>query len=188
MQAQAVESDLTLKLTENALYIAHIDDRQGHAVQRTLKLCLPDHLIGPQRLQQDDDRLIRNISCDFTDMLLREAPFRCLSCKQPATRLIHCGFSNLDIAEPKIRDFPQAVCPSDACHVVAKQQWRETVKGCQRQPQPGCTARPCQLCGKISAARRCSRCRVIAYCSPTCQKADWPCHKKACRAPPAVTS
>ena len=158
MQAQAVvvEDDPSSKLTENALYHAHIDDHQGHTVQRTLKLCLPDHLIGPQRLQQDDDRLIRNISCDFTDMLFREAPFRCLSCRQPATRLIHHGLGYLNVAEPKILDFPQPVCASGACAVLAKQQWRETVKGLQQQLQPDYTVRvfPCQLCSKTSGVRR----------------------------------
>ncbi|KAI0665455.1 hypothetical protein C8Q78DRAFT_1064754 [Trametes maxima] len=39
-------------------------------------------------------------------------------------------------------------------------------------------------CGRCSkegeALRRCSRCKVVAYCSETCQKADWKIHKLTC--------
>ena len=51
--------------------------------------------------------------------------------------------------------------------------------------------RPCAhvCCTTIAGAREadaprgklCSGCRVVRYCGPACQKADWPAHKAACR-------
>ncbi|CZT15852.1 uncharacterized protein RCC_01688 [Ramularia collo-cygni] len=39
---------------------------------------------------------------------------------------------------------------------------------------------PCPCCG-IAATKVCSGCRDIVYCSPACQKADWPFHKHLCK-------
>ena len=48
--------------------------------------------------------------------------------------------------------------------------------------------RSCALasCGALEAHvrhfSRCSACKTVVYCSKTCQLADWPAHKKACKA------
>ena len=39
---------------------------------------------------------------------------------------------------------------------------------------------PCTVCGKKIDTRKCTRCKKISYCSSTCQKADWPKHRKTC--------
>lgn len=39
----------------------------------------------------------------------------------------------------------------------------------------------CVLCGRKTTSR-CSQCQSVAYCSSDCQKADWPNHKRVCRA------
>ncbi|KAI7816833.1 Alpha/Beta hydrolase protein [Gamsiella multidivaricata] len=38
---------------------------------------------------------------------------------------------------------------------------------------------PCVVC-KTPSITRCSRCKVVHYCSETCQRRDWPTHKIAC--------
>ncbi|KAF9782793.1 hypothetical protein BJ322DRAFT_172060 [Thelephora terrestris] len=43
----------------------------------------------------------------------------------------------------------------------------------------------CKTCGKNQTTpgvklRKCSKCRGSAYCSPECQREDWPAHKKLC--------
>ena len=45
--------------------------------------------------------------------------------------------------------------------------------------QPGAMAPGCRVCNSIPA-RLCKRCHSIRYCSPRCQKIDWPSHKLLC--------
>ncbi|KAI8996668.1 hypothetical protein BD414DRAFT_434731 [Trametes punicea] len=39
----------------------------------------------------------------------------------------------------------------------------------------------CATCGE-HAGRRCGQCQSVSYCSPECQRADWPSHKPTCQA------
>jgi len=39
----------------------------------------------------------------------------------------------------------------------------------------------CASCGSSDATRRCTRCKDVAYCNTSCQKADWKEHKKICK-------
>lgn len=39
----------------------------------------------------------------------------------------------------------------------------------------------CYKCGKGGNLMRCARCKSAAYCSATCQKADWSIHKLGCK-------
>jgi len=41
----------------------------------------------------------------------------------------------------------------------------------------------CAKCGKRGAKQRCSRCKVVDYCSKDCQLAAWKSHKKTCEPP-----
>jgi tetratricopeptide (TPR) repeat protein len=52
------------------------------------------------------------------------------------------------------------------------------------------TVKNCECCNKTdkhegTSLSTCSRCRVVRYCSPECQKKDWAEHKLACKADPA---
>jgi len=42
----------------------------------------------------------------------------------------------------------------------------------------------CLACAS-PATRKCGRCKRVYFCSPACQRAAWPSHKAACRAPPS---
>jgi hypothetical protein len=47
----------------------------------------------------------------------------------------------------------------------------------------------CGQCGKqLATPLRCSRCRARWYCSPECQRTDWPKHKSTCHPPAAATA
>ena len=39
----------------------------------------------------------------------------------------------------------------------------------------------CKVCGLTAGIRSCSICKLVHYCSPSCQKADWKEHKAACK-------
>eukprot|EP01088_Endostelium_zonatum_P003254 TRINITY_DN14467_c0_g1_i1.p1 TRINITY_DN14467_c0_g1~~TRINITY_DN14467_c0_g1_i1.p1 ORF type:complete len:145 (-),score=45.10 TRINITY_DN14467_c0_g1_i1:37-441(-) len=38
----------------------------------------------------------------------------------------------------------------------------------------------CSTCKKEAATKKCSYCKTVSYCNPTCQKKDWPRHKQIC--------
>ncbi|KAF9109140.1 hypothetical protein BGX27_007949 [Mortierella sp. AM989] len=46
---------------------------------------------------------------------------------------------------------------------------------------------PCVVC-RTPSVTRCSRCKVVHYCSQLCQKKDWPTHKIACTPSTSTTS
>jgi hypothetical protein len=50
-------------------------------------------------------------------------------------------------------------------------------------PPPAGGAASCLACGATTERlKRCSRCKAAQYCSPDCQRRDWPEHKLECRA------
>lgn len=42
-------------------------------------------------------------------------------------------------------------------------------------------AKTCQSCGSTADVKLCNACKCTWYCSPACQKSDWPTHKKQCK-------
>lgn len=63
---------------------------------------------------------------------------------------------------------------------VSKKSKPGSASAGERVPNPGAT---CDNCGKEAslAMKRCSGCLAAHYCSPSCQKVDWPRHKRECK-------
>jgi hypothetical protein len=38
----------------------------------------------------------------------------------------------------------------------------------------------CRNCGGANADKRCAKCKAVYYCSPECQRSDWPRHRSEC--------
>ena len=38
----------------------------------------------------------------------------------------------------------------------------------------------CATCGESNVSNKCSLCKMVRYCGPTCQKLHWSAHKKVC--------
>lgn len=47
----------------------------------------------------------------------------------------------------------------------------------------GHTAESCSICLDLNKNKKCSKCKVVYYCGPSCQQIDWFQHKKVCRSP-----
>lgn len=56
---------------------------------------------------------------------------------------------------------------------------RERAEEMRRLP-PMAKCYGCKVQAPKSQLRRCSRCRLAVYCSPECQRACWPVHKRTC--------
>jgi hypothetical protein len=42
------------------------------------------------------------------------------------------------------------------------------------------TKNTCSVCQQNNATKRCSRCNLVWYCSPECQRTNWKAHKPVC--------
>ena len=163
------------------VYEATVDDGRGHHIKEEFSYRLPGRLVGPPPLEEVKN-LIHRLIWEHTGDLLRKAPFLCL-CQQPATRLVHHALPYLRLSKPRVVDLPQPICQREACDIAAKQQWQATMQQMQQELQTTIhRSLACQHCCASSGLQKCGRCSVIAYCSKACQQADWPRHKRACRA------
>ena len=81
---------------------------------------------------------------------------------------------------------PLAAALAKAGELSPAEQARLAVEAAEALATRAC-AHPCctTIVGASEAAaprgKLCSGCRLVRYCGPRCQKADWPAHKAACR-------
>eukprot|EP01116_Phalansterium_solitarium_P003156 TRINITY_DN1380_c0_g3_i3.p1 TRINITY_DN1380_c0_g3~~TRINITY_DN1380_c0_g3_i3.p1 ORF type:complete len:342 (+),score=-16.29 TRINITY_DN1380_c0_g3_i3:149-1174(+) len=62
--------------------------------------------------------------------------------------------------------------------------WKAQVKALLDQEQASKFEKAvakCQTCSKRASLKLCSRCQLAWYCSPGCQKTNWPAHKTTCK-------
>jgi hypothetical protein len=132
----------------------------------------------------------------YVYQLLHSRPWICCAqpdhCRRQAT-FMQCMpmLTFYDDGETKVIDehlIP--VCGRTECSVAARQSLAPVVESMDESVR-ATELRICSKCGKtedepgMTAFKRCARCKTQYYCSPECQRSDWPKHKKGCRAPPA---
>ena len=142
---------------------------QGREIAQTHKTCLPPHLCTPSC---DDNEMAvypRRLSSRLTDSVQHEGPFKCMSCGARASQyrehpIVAANFILICL-------FPHCHRGSCECKVtyLAQEDHHRHVRNLFQLIAPPGAIQP--------APKKCSRCKCISYCSPTCQKGDWKRHK-----------
>ena len=55
----------------------------------------------------------------------------------------------------------------------------EEIKEHEQEFGDACKLAPCIVCNQLSKLQ-CSKCYVVFYCGPTCQRSDWGIHRVIC--------
>lgn len=115
---------------------------------------------------------------------------QCENCDRATVKTIMTPMSWLhDIIDPFVNVWVTAVCGSAGCEAELRQAMQNTVEMIQRDAPvaaggPGQAGVmelvPCAVCGRVDGTKKCSRCKVVAYCGTEHQRADWPLHKHVC--------
>lgn len=70
-------------------------------------------------------------------------------------------------------------CSNETCQLVSAQHLRRIAK--EMDKNSDVKVSQCVKCENFFAkVLRCSQCRLMMYCGPVCQRADWKVHKKTC--------
>lgn len=75
-------------------------------------------------------------------------------------------------------------CMNDACIATVRRLYYQSATELRQRNADMIFHRSCAGCGKMDTPeakfKRCSMCRVPAYCSAECQRKDWPKHRVGC--------
>ena len=172
-------------------YIVKARDDSGHEFVKTFlhPMTEPRRTLGSPA----GASALREMILQYEDAVLSAAPFCCVACGRAATDLLHMHTARLT-ADPVVFDIPLPYCGSSACVEVALARARAATKdmghGTQHYEVDQCTGAQgppkyknlnhlalvkltaCVVCGDTVNLKKCSRCRVIPYCSEYCQKVE----------------
>lgn len=178
-------------------YIVKARDNVGHQFNHTYQYDATEAQIEARGMP-----LLHEIMKTYRWDVLRAAPFRCVNCGSPAQHMLNNPVAYLADSDDRVV-FNVALphCRADACKKIVKQTVTQTtlnvgvgqdlaqgVSCTFTHPMPahqfaeGWTPpAACVVCGDTKDLKRCKRCRVISYCSTSCQARQWPLHKAWCK-------
>jgi hypothetical protein len=143
----------------------------------------------PSTLHQEVSN--RSVLVEFMKELTREHhaelveayPWRCVECDLPATTLVHQPHSYVHLKEdPFIVDFAAPVCfESSRCIHIIHEEKHHLATEVMKMNIDKNSCGHCNKMPKDKLFKRCSRCKVISYCSRECQVAAWSDHKIWCK-------
>jgi hypothetical protein len=120
---------------------------------------------------------------------------RCGNCGSPTAQILQSPMSWLHkVDDPFVNVLVDPVCGKGECEIQTRQQIqgmmsavvREDQSRVASEPRTSLEIMPCKLCGKTEATKKCTQCKVVAYCGKVHQKADWKEHKKICGTSPTI--
>ena len=116
---------------------------------------------------------------------------KCQSCGSPTVKVLQTPMSWLHIVdEPFINVLVNPMCDKSECEIRTRQQIQDIIAEVTAEVQGAeelagrlrntVEILLCKVCGETEKAKRCARCKVVAYCGKEHQKADWKVHKRVC--------
>ena len=164
-------------------YVIDVADTAGNQVSENFSHSVPAAVFASSPSPEQFRALLGILVSAHTQDMLNAAPFKCVICGDNAKELMHQPMSYLHIQVPTVLDVAQPVCGKGCCDIKARQERRKMLSEVEESQGFNLVDREsffCRNCRKRDNLQFCARCKVIAYCSKSCQKAHWPTHKKSC--------
>jgi len=172
-------------------------------LQGTLKYIhnVPRSLIRPDaQVAQRDPEHIKNFVSTIQPIMkeheaacLAASSPKCQSCGSPTVKILQTPMSWLHVVNnPFVNVFVNPVCNKNECEIRERQEIQNMIEEVTEDvrdevaergaggPENPLEILVCKVCGETEKAKRCARCKVVAYCGKEHQKADWKVHKKIC--------
>jgi hypothetical protein len=148
---------------------------------------LPSNLFAPLEVQVTPAHksLIRTALAPLlptyqSECTTKAAP-RCTVCQSPTTVGIQRPVSFLHTEDPHINIYVLSSCGKTQCRREALEANEHIMdQTLQKQREELALGRFCGVCGTEEGTKKCTKCRVVSYCSKEHQKADWKKHKDLC--------
>lgn len=101
--------------------------------------------------------------------------------EQPAQQLAAAARQAAQQAAGSIGETAQQAAGLDAAALSLQPSQHQDPSPAASVASSAAVPRVCAACGATSGLRRCSGCRSVRYCGPTCSRAHWTQHKGECR-------
>lgn len=158
--------------------------KQGPLIHVSGRIGVPERLAEMEGSDQEKSDLFQALAQKYHHEVLDHGPFVCVACGHQANR-----FMNHPVhARGELLDFLFPICSRGPCEIMGSQIRRDEVHqllglvGFGSTLPAGVFKQPCNVCSKTDQTKACGKCKLAQYCSPECQRIDWPRHKPHCKA------
>lgn len=149
-----------------------------------LENCCKSHKPGPNKPEEEEKfetESCEKIETTIRKLIHRKNPKDIMPCTLQLDRfIVEClmKFPYTQLAIFKTMTF--ALTKRDSSDLNAYAILTQSLNGPRMF---GHAAEACSICGELDKNKRCSKCKTVYYCGPSCQRIDWFQHKKVCKSP-----